>query len=99
MNHGQASFCIYKLLKRAVQYQGVEVLVPESWQLMPEHVSARVNTAELQELVKANPNSSYILVRTETASPDANTAPKILSLEDGLRLALATEAFLEDSRD
>lgn len=90
-------YCIYKLLKRSVQYSGVEVLVPSSWQLMREHVDAKPNSAALQELVKANPQSSYIMIRIEIASSHPDAAPEILSLEEGLRLAVATEAFLDQN--
>ena len=88
-------FCIYKLLKRSVQYTGVEVLVPSSWQLMREQVDTKPNSAALLELVKANPHSSYIMVRVETASNHPDAAPETLGLEEGLKLAVATEAFLD----
>lgn len=86
-------FCIYRLLKRAVQYPGIEVLVPESWQLMPEHVSENPNSAELSELVnKNNRESSFILVKVEAAEETA--LPKLLKLEEGLKLALVTQDYL-----
>jgi len=85
------SFCIYKLLKRSVQYPGIELLVPSSWQLQADHVAATPNTAELIELVKANPHSSYLLV---VLKAEEQAVPELLSLEEGLKLALATEAFL-----
>jgi hypothetical protein len=88
------AFGIYKLLKREVHYPGADVLVPESWQLQLGHVSDQANNAELAELVRANPNSSYIMVKIEASQPEA--LPKLLSLEEGLRLTLATEDFLQN---
>jgi hypothetical protein len=90
-----AFFCIYKLLKRVVEYSGVEVLVPESWQLVSQHVAERSNSAELIEEMTANPRSTYIMVRIEIDRNDPDAVPALLHLEEGLKLALATERYLE----
>ncbi len=84
------AFGIYRLLKREVRYPGADVLVPESWQLMAEHVSEQANSAELAGLVQSNRQSSYIMVKTQ------GEPPQTLALEEGLRLAVATEQSLQD---